>query len=354
MSVSLLAPRFKTLLPATALAGVAALPAIAHEAWLLTPAEIEALAAEPMPPLFASHFWLGLAALIGVAVTIAALRAEDFLRDHEERLFRPLMDRATMIGPLLLRLGLAMMLILAATGGLPRHGTDIWVEPTLLVPDMQLSMVPGWNWLIFVQLGIAFLLILGLFTRAASAALIAVALFGPVLFGPMFLCYTPHFAAPGLMLALAGGGALSLDREFAIVDPLAPARALMQPGWRLAQILVGGGFLYLAIAYKLTQPTLLIAILDHGSLPTFGLPNSVVALIMTGIEIICGALLIVGRLTRPVALAIIGAITVLAIGLNETPLFHANLYGVMIFFALSGRAAPDGRFAPTRFERIKV
>lgn len=352
MSVSHHFPRFRTILPASLLAGFVALPAKAHEAWLLTPAEIEALAAEPVPHLFTSQLWLGIAALIGGVVTVAALRAEDVLRVHEERLCQPLAARAAEIGPLVLRLGLAVMLVLAATGGLPRHGTAMWAEPTLLVPDMQLGLIAGWDWLIAVQLGIAILLMLGLFTRAASIGLIALALLGPILFGSTFLSYTPHFAAPGLMLALAGGGALSLDREFAIADPLVPARALLQPGWRLAQILVGAGFLYLAIAYKLTQPTLLIAILDHGSLPTFGMPNAVIALIMTGIEIICGALLIVGRLTRPVALAIIGAITVLAIGLGETPLFHANLYGVMIFFALSGQTLSEGRAIATRYERI--
>ena len=131
-----------------------------------------------------------------------------------------------------------------------------------------------------------------------------------------------------------------------------PSPFALQIGWRLSQILVGAGFLYLAIAFKLTQPTLLIAILDHGNLPTFGMPQPVVALIMTGIEIICGALLVVGRLTRPVALAIIAAITTLAIGLGETPLFHANLYGVMVFFLLAGQALPDTRPTVAGYRRV--
>lgn len=351
MSFPYLAYRFRKLLPLAALASFVAASATAHEAWLLTPAEIEALAAEPMPALFSSHLWLGIAALVGGLATAIALRAEEFLRPYEERLAARLAVQALTFGPFVLRLGIAVMLILAGLGGLPRHGTAQWAEPTFLVPDMQLALVPGWGWLAILQIMLALFLVAGLFTRIAGLALIALAMFGLALFGSTFLAYTPHFAAPGLMLALAGGGAFSLDRNLGIRDPFGSGLAFGQTGWRVAQILIGGGFLYLAIAYKLTQPTLLIAILDHGNLPTFGLSNTAVALVMTGIEIICGALLILGRLTRPVALVIIGAITTLAIGLNETPLFHANLYAVMVFLALAGRTWPEPAPAAAPFER---
>jgi len=81
-------------------------------------------------------------------------------------------------------------------------------------------------------------------------------------------------------------------------------------------------------------------------MPTFGLPMPVIALVMTGVEILCGALLIAGRLVRPVALAILGAVTFLAVVLGETPLFHANLYGALILLLLAGRRIPVAHRAP--------
>lgn len=333
--------RIRTNLPLIALAICAGTPVAAHEAWLLTPAEIEQLATAPVPPLFTSWLWLGLAALLGACVTGIALWAEDILCPYEERWCRPLVERALSLGGLALRLSLATMLALAGLGGLPRSGTMLWAEPTFLVPDMQLSLFPGWDWLATAQIGLAIILATGFFSRVAGLAVVALAGLGLVIAGPTFAAYAPHFAAPGLMLVLVGGGAMSLDHWFAPDDSTAIKPQVRQFGWRMAQVLIGGGFIYLAIAYKLTQPTLLIAILEHGNLPAFGMPLPVLALLMTGVEIICGALLIVGRLTRPVALVIILAITTLAIGLGETPLFHANLYGVMVFFVLAGRRLPE-------------
>ena len=67
----------------------------------------------------------------------------------------PLARAAPELGPLAVRAGLSIMLTLSAVGGLPRHGTAPWTEPTLLVPDMQLSLAPGWAWLAAVELGLA-------------------------------------------------------------------------------------------------------------------------------------------------------------------------------------------------------
>lgn len=318
----------------------AAAPAVAHEAWLLTPAEIEALALEPIPAIFQSRLVLGAGALALTFAAALALALEDRFRHLEDRLASPFESHAVTIGALVLRLGLAAMLLLAATGGLPRHGTTSWTQPTLLVPDMQLQTVPGWEWLIAAQALLGVALALGFGTRIAGAGLILLAGLGLGLFGMPFLSYLPHFAAPGLMLALIGGGAVSVDRlmEDREVPPPPPAVAALL--WRAAQAMTGLGFVYLAVAYKLTQPTLLIAILEHGDFPGFGAPLPWIALVMTGVELVCGLLIALGRLTRPVALLLIGAITVLAVTLGETPLFHANLYGIMAILAMAGSRLP--------------
>ncbi len=338
-----------TALPMTIAASLTPQVATAHEAWLLTPDEITALATAPMPAIFTSSLILGLAAGIGCAGTVAALHFEEFLRPYEKRVAPALKNMGSQIGPAVMRIALAAMLGLAGLGGLPRHGTALWVEPTLLVPDMQLSLVPGWEWVAACQLVMAVLLLVGLMTRITGLGLIGLSILGLPIFGAPFLAYAPHFIAPGLIIALIGGGTFSLDRllslhrQATILDP--------QIIWRLAQILVGAGFVYLAVMYKLTQPTLLIAILQHGDMPTFGLSFALIALIMTGVEIICGILLMTGRLIRPVSLVIIGAISFLALTLGETPLFHTNLYGCMILFALMGRTWSVTNEGPSSYER---
>ncbi|MEO1307070.1 MAG: hypothetical protein AAFV38_03870 [Pseudomonadota bacterium] len=316
--------------------------AAGHEAWLLTPEEVEALAAAPMPTAFASHVWLGLATLVGGLVTLTALRVERTFARLEDRLTVPLVRSALGLGPLILRLALAAMLVLAALGGLPRHGTAMWATPTLFVPDMQLSLVsPWWSWLAAAQIFLAGLLAVGLLIRWVGAALIGFAVLGVLVFGTAFLSYAPHFAAPGLMLVLAGAGIFSLDRMIGRDGWIELPAYQVQKLWRLCQILLGAGFIYLAVVHKLLQPTLLIAIIDHSTLPTFGLPLPVMALIMTGIEVVCGVLLVLGRLVRPVAMLLIVAFSVFAVALSETPFFHANLYGAMAFLVLSGRALPS-------------
>ena len=82
--------------------------------------------------------------------------------------------------------------------------------------------------------------------------------------------------------------------------------------------------------------------------------TTLVALVMTGVEIVCGILLVLGRAVRPVALTIMGAITFLALVLGETPLFHANLYGCMAMFALAGRtcAIPASPAREFGFRRV--
>lgn len=312
----------------------------AHEAWLLTPDEILALASAPIPDLFQSQLWLGLSALAGLIITLVALRLEPTIERMEARVLIRSADILRDPALLALRLCLAAMLILAATGGLPRHGTAIWTTPTFLVPDMQISAHPFATALISAQIALGVALSIGAFTRIMALVLIFFSCVGPVLFGSAFLSYSLHFAAPGVLLLAFGSGRFALDTRIevaAVKQAVLPHAAVL---YRVVQIMVGVGFVYLGVAYKLLQPTLLIAILEHGGMPSFGLPMAVIALIMTGVEILCGALLVAGRLIRPVSLAILGAITFLAVILGETPLFHANLYGTLVVFLLIGRAAP--------------
>ena len=118
--------RAKRIVVAAAAASLFACPAVAHEAWLLTPSEVERLALEPIPDLFKSIPLMAGASLIGALAALAALRVEARMRGLEARIAAPAAALAPLLGPLLLRLSLAAMLALAALGGLPRHGTAPW------------------------------------------------------------------------------------------------------------------------------------------------------------------------------------------------------------------------------------
>ena len=343
-------------IPAIGLAFVIALlplEAAAHEAWLLTPDEMAKLAVAPIPAVF-TGFW-PLAGFIAVAAiaAVGAIALAGRLEGVERRTFAPLAARAADLGPLFVRLGLALMLGLGATGGLPRHGTTIWTTPTLMVPDMQIALAgSGWSWLAYAELITALFLLAGLMTRAAALVVIALVIMGYAAFGMPFMAYGPHFVAPALILLMFGGGMFSLDKAAPRPAPAAwPAKSTQWHAatrrvilaWRVTLALLGGTFVYLGIVYKLDQPTLLIAILDHGDVPTFGIPLETAALIMMLVEITAGALLALGLLVRPIAVFLMGAFTFFAVTIGETPLFHANLYGTMAMLLMSGADPAPGR-----------
>ncbi|MFS4583454.1 hypothetical protein [Phaeobacter sp. C3_T13_0] len=184
-------------------------------------------------------------------------------------------------------------------------------------------------------------LVLGFGTRAAALGIVCLAGLGSCLFSLDFISYYGlHFAAPALLLMHFGGGAYSVDR---LLPPSLPALLPNSPRviWNLVQVTIGATFAIIAISVKFLQPTLLIAILEHGSMQLFGLPVQVVALIMMAIELMAGVLLALGQLIRPIALFLLFAFTFFAVTLQESPLLHGNLYGVFLFFFLHGGAPID-------------
>jgi len=325
--------------------GLVGLPgaARAHEAWLLAPDEVIALSRAPVPELFTSPVVMMVGAGAAVLAMGVAMGVDGRLRRIEAALFAPLAQRAALMGPPLVRIGLALMLGLAAFGGLPRAGTVIWTEPVLFVPNMQLGLAPGWVWIAPVQAVLALMLLTGLLTRVAGLGVLALALLGVWIFGAGFLPYAAHFAGPALVLALLGGGYGALDRL--LLDPVeatAPRRVARWV-WATVLALTGGTFAWLAISVKLTQPTLLIAILEHGEVPLLGLPLPVAALGMAWVELVAGVLLALGILVRAVAVFLIFAFTFFAVTIGETPLFHANLYGLALMLLMAGRDCPRQR-----------
>lgn len=315
----------------------------AHEAWLLTPSEVEELSRAPMPVVFTSSIILMCAGLLAGISGFVALHAETRLLPVEQRLMAAVADTVTGFGLLAVRIGLALMLGLGALGGLARAGTQPWTQPVLFVPDMQLVLAPGWEWLAPVALGLSLLLAVGLLTGIAAAGVVVLSCLGFIAFGMPFLSYAPHFVAPALVLLAFGPGWLAADRYVQILPR--PSLSVHQNRlvWHSVMALVGATFVYLGVVHKLLQPTLLIAILQHGRFPTFGVPIEWIALVMTGVEIVAGLLLAMGRLVRPVAMFLIGAFTFFAVMLGESPLLHANLYGIAILMLIVGARPPEPR-----------
>ncbi|MFV1480620.1 hypothetical protein VXL85_09175 [Phaeobacter sp. JH60H1] len=316
-------------------------PAIAHEPWLLTPDEVLSLSQATVPDLFRSPILLiGFACLAATAI-FAMVLAGQILRPWEDRICKPLQKCSADWGTLCLRIGLGTTVGLNALGGLPRHGTEMWSTPTLFVPDMQLALIPGWDWLALPALISSVFLVLGLGTRFAAFGILCLVALGSLLFSLDFIAYYGfHFAAPALLLLHFGGGSLSVDYY---LPPGFPALLPNAPGlvWCLVQVTMGGTFATIAILVKFLQPTLLIAILEHGNMWFFGLPLPFVALIMMAIELVAGVLLALGQLIRPIAVFLLFAFTFFAVSLAESPLLHGNLYGVFLFFLLHGGAPVD-------------
>lgn len=317
----------------------------AHEAWLLTPQEMISLAAAPKPEIFTNALLAGpMAAVLAVAV-FGAICLEPRWLGLEDRLLAPIAKRVGEYGPLFVRIGLAIMLAAAALGLLPAAGVAIGTRPTLFVPDMQLKLfAPAWGLLVPVQLALAAMLFTGIGTRIAGLGVACLAVLGLHLFGETFLAYAGHFAVPGIYLVFAGPGRFALKLPRSLSESLPAAtwleRLELTPAvYRGLMMLFGLNFAYLGVTYKLLQPTLLIAILEHGQFPSFGIDYGVIAFVMTFVEISAGLLLVAGILVRPIALFLISAFTLFALTLGETPLFHANLYAMAFVFLMAGAGA---------------
>jgi uncharacterized membrane protein YphA (DoxX/SURF4 family) len=175
---------------------------------------------------------MGVAAAAAIVILAGALRVEPFLRTAERRWLGALPRMAAELGPLVLRLGMAVMLALAGTGGLPRHGRPFGPSRPSSSRHAVVSG-PGWAWLSGVQLALALVLAAGFLTRLAGLVLAALALAGLGAFGSPFLDYAPHFIAPGLILVILGAGRLSIDHALGSQGVMQP-RTIGEGGLELA------------------------------------------------------------------------------------------------------------------------
>lgn len=320
-----------------------------HEAWLLSAEEMLGLAAAPLPPLFAEPSWLG--ALLGAATALAfaaAVLIDARLRPCEARWSAPRLVWLWPTALLACRLGLGVLLVSAGLGLAPRHGTELFAAPTLFVGDLALTgAFAPYRGLAGLEIVLGGALLMGVFARVAAVLTLALLPVAFALFGAVVWAYAGHIAAPTLLILCAGAG------RYSLIDPEDRVRLLPSCALTLTvtRSLVGVTFVYLAIAYKLMQPNLIITILERGAVPLFGLPVAVVAFIMAMVEITVGLLLILGIAVRLASLAVLGAMLFLAVTLGEPLHIHANILGVLVaLLALGADPLPAHHVtAPMRY-----
>ena len=314
---------------------------LAHERWILTPEQMLAWSEKPTPELWSTLTWLNGAMILGFLLfTIGWIRL-GFTGARE--LFPDLQARLGSFGYLVapvLRFCLAWVLISSAFGLEPRYGVERLASPTLFAPDLELgATVPGMlglRWFEFV-LGIGFLL--GIYVRVCAVGLLLLALIGTLLFQSSIYSYAGALIGVGIYLLCQGPGSyflplpthpkfLEIQAELASV-PRQRAQAIMR-------VLTGINIFYLAVAFKVFQPNLAIAILTIHDIRLVGLSPEISTLLMTLVEFTAGILIIAGILLRPLSLFFLGAFLLFAALLPESWMAHALFYGVMLSFLFNG------------------
>ena len=324
---------------------ILAVGAGAHEAWVLTPAEISEWNAWPLP---ASFTRLDLVNGSMYLVTVLFLLAWISLNYTGAReLFPDLQVRLASYGgyaALALRISLFAVLGMAGAAIAPRHGTPWLTTPTLVAPDLELrSLGPGWEWIGAFEICLALCFLSGIYVRAAATLLLGLAIVGLFLFGGAMLGYIGLISGAAVYLLLQGPGSYYVPmpsvpgteriRKWLVDQPRSRAQWLLQ-------VLAGANLAYLGIAYKMLQPNLMIGILERQHVMTYGLETGTFVLSMALVETLSGVLIMAGVLMRPLSAFLLVSFVFLSAALGEAALGHILWYGLLVSFITNG----DGRW----------
>jgi len=309
--------------------------AIAHEAWFITGAEMDAIIAKPAPEIFSTYGLFSVFTILFSLIFIAGLICEPIWRNHELHLMAPMRKHLRTIADISLSWSLAIMMLIAAFGLLPIMGTE-GGDSTLFVSSTILDKNSWWApVLMAMQVVLAIMLISGFQTRLAACGVILLAACGHIVFGWKFIDFSLHFIAPALILLASGQGTrlIFTERRDCLLQQISNYLSF-ENAYRIARIMTGLGFILLAINYKFLKPGLILEILDMTVLPDLGDLAEPIALLMALIEVFAGLALVLGVLVRPVSLFLLFAFTVFTLILNEAVFYHTQLYALaFVFFA---------------------
>ncbi|MCZ6553710.1 MAG: FAD-dependent oxidoreductase, partial [SAR324 cluster bacterium] len=332
---------FRVPLPALVLAAVllllAADGAWSHEFWVLTPEQIAEVNAQPVAQIFTEFNATNISMIVVTMVFLVAWVLLGFTGARE--LFPDLQVRlASYAGfaALALRIGLAVMLGMAAFGLAPRVGTEIFEAPVLGAPDLELRLVhPFWIWIAWAEAGVAAAFLLGIYVRAAAAVTLVIGGLGLVLFGTGMVAYIGLVGGAAIYLLLQGAG------SFYVPLPAFPGTRRItrwladQPRARaqvLLRVLAGLNLMYLGIDFKLLQPNLAVAMIVEHQVPTFGMETATFVLWMALVETLSGALILAGILIRPLAFFLILSFLFFSLLMGESVFSHIIFYALLVSF----------------------
>lgn len=329
-------------------------PAVAHERWVLTPDQMRDLNTQPKPELYTSFTLQGSAILLFFGSILAFLIYVHYFRKPDKwlLLLSGRMQRFVEWIQPLLRLTLGWTLIASALGLVPRLGNSPMAYPTFLAPDLEVAILgPGWHWLIWAELALGFWFMSGLWTRVASAVMIAAIHLALILYGEPFLAYYPTFLGISIYLLLRGGGRGTMTTRtlFGLQPVLDFLHEIpMRYAQYILRILAGLNFIYLGVWFKVLQPNLAMGLITIYEVPIFSYAPASFTLIMACVEIVAGIAIMAGILIRPASIFLFTAFFFFATFLPEGYDAHLAFYGVLMAFLLGG----PGRYSSTgRYQR---
>lgn len=200
------------------------------------------------------------------------------------------------------------------------------VAPNIAVSSETLHLIVS-----AMLVGVALLLLLGVYTRAAGLLfLVAFGLATLAAVDPMQLLDHLGYVGIGLFLMFASSGRLSIKTKLS--DPLAP---LSKNEWLASPLLrtfIGLGLVSLALSEKLLNLTLSSNFLQNNQwniLSSFGIDDRNFIIIIGIVELLIGLTLLLNKAPRLGMLVVLGAMTVAATLLGPEEIFgHLFAIGV--------------------------
>ncbi len=299
-----------------------------HEAWLMTPEQFMEWSTKPVPSLFTSlnliNGTFGILMVIGI---YGYYLLSKFISVKYYQKLQKYLPNNYDLSLLFLRLGMAITLIIAGFGMIPREGFEGTYIPTLFVSDLQLPL--HLVWIKWAELIVAACLILGIYNRLMGLLILIGLSIAFYQFGSIVVYYSGYIAAIAIALLIMGSGRFSVLPNINIEKKGELALFILRMG-------TGLNFVYGGIYYKFLHPNIDIGMLIIHNSFTFGLGVEIFTLLMAVIETTLGILLILGVLIRPLSVIIFLFFIGMGILVNENVFAHAFIIGILCALFLNG------------------
>lgn len=316
---------------------------LGHERWVLTPSQILAWNARPKPELYTS---LGPATLLVIGLSILVMVSLVHLHySGANEIFPALQAYLSSLqayASVALRFGLSWVLISSALGLEPRVGVPVFEHPTLLAPDLDISVLgPAWAWLRWFELGLGVGFLLGIYVRVLCIGLMLLIALTWMQFYDAVFSYLPSYTGVAIYLFLRGPGHIFLPLPtMQAFQPLVAAlenQPVQRAQWFL-RVFTGINLLYLALYFKVMQPNLALAVITIYEIPILSSAPEVFVMVMTVVEVLAGLLIIMGILLRFLSIVLLCAFFFFAACLTEAETFtsHILFYGIILTFLFNG------------------